>query len=155
MDRREQLFWKKVGRKTKSGCRNWKGELDPKGYGHTCFKGVFTTAHRIAYMLTSGEIPEGKVVMHGCDNRACCNPEHLKVGTQAENLADMRAKGRANDKPPKGEKHGMCKLTFEQVKSIRVEYATSRISQAKLAQKYGVGGTQISRIIRGENRLTE
>lgn len=152
MDRREQLFWKKVSRKGANGCRNWRGELDAKGYGHVTYLGYRTTAHRIAYALTNGEIPDGMVVMHTCDNRACCNPEHLRAGTQAENLADMRAKGRANDRPPTGEKHGRCKLTAAQVEEVRSLYESGAISQDKLALQFGVSQSQIGRIIRGENR---
>lgn len=153
MDRREELFWRKVKRRNKKGCRNWSGVLDAKGYGHTNFKGYRTTAHRIAYMLTHGPVPEGLVVMHSCDNRACCNPNHLVLGTQKENLDDMRAKGRAGDCRNFGEKHGRCKLTGEQVEQIRALYEAGGTSQDKLAIQFGASQSQIGRIVRNEGRM--
>lgn len=153
MDRREELFWRKVGRRNKTGCRCWKGVLDGKGYGHVNYKGYRSTAHRVAYILKNGPIPEGLVVMHQCDNRACCNPEHLQAGTQKENLDDMRAKGRAGDCRNFGEKHGRCKLTATQVAQIKQIYADGLASQTKLALQFSVGQTQIGRILRNESRL--
>lgn len=152
MDRREELFWRNVSRKNKAGCMNWRGVPDEKGYGRVGYNGLRTTAHRIAYMLKVGEITDGMVVMHKCDNRLCCNPEHLEVGTQAENLADMRRKGRANDCPPTGERHGRCKIPTSKVDEIRSRYAKGGITQCALAEMFGISQTQIGRIVRMENR---
>lgn len=152
MDRREELFWKKVGPPDENGCRHWLNELSPKGYGDSTYKGWSTTAHRVAYFLAKGPIPDGHVVMHKCDVRSCCNPEHLEAGTQAQNLADMRAKGRAGDCRLFGEKHGRCKVSDIDVAEIRLLYKETRISQAALAKKYGIGQTQVGRIVNGESR---
>ena len=153
MDRRAQLFWRKVRRKNKNGCRLWSGVPDIKGYGQATLNGYQTGAHRIAYILTYGKIPEGMVVMHVCDTRLCCNPDHLRIGTQAENLADMRAKGRGGDYRNFGEAHGRCKLTAMDVEQIKHLYATTRMSQQAIADRFGVGQSQIGRILRGEGRL--
>ncbi|WP_150671015.1 HNH endonuclease signature motif containing protein [Pandoraea anhela] len=83
-----------------SGCWNWIGTKDRVGYGRikislgsrAFFR--FSSAHRYAYELWIGRIPEGMNVLHRCDNRACCNPAHLFIGTQRDNMLDMHAKGR-------------------------------------------------------------
>lgn len=82
---------------TDQGCL-FKGNTD--GYGVFRHDGKTFSRHRFAYQLEYGPIPSGMVVMHTCDNPGCFNPKHLKLGTQAENMSDMRSKGRAND--PRG-----------------------------------------------------
>jgi HNH endonuclease len=83
-----------------SGCWNWKLHKDSIGYGRLKIslgsrdKWRDTSAHRYAYELWIGPIPPGKSVLHKCDNRGCCNPEHLFLGTQQDNIRDMHAKGR-------------------------------------------------------------
>ena len=83
---------------TESGCWIWTGARNPRGYGKMCIgpraSVKYIDAHRLSYMLHIGEIPDGHVVMHTCDNPSCVNPAHLKLGTQKDNLADRDAKGR-------------------------------------------------------------
>lgn len=84
----------------RNGCWNWSLGKDRIGYGRLkvsmgtreAFR--FTSAHRYAYELWRGVIPDGLCVLHRCDNRACCNPEHLFLGTQQDNMRDMHAKNR-------------------------------------------------------------
>lgn len=77
-------------------CWNWTACKTPIGYGKIGKGGDegWVFSHRVAFELANGNLPEGMVVMHLCDNPSCCNPLHLRAGTQAENLRDMRAKGR-------------------------------------------------------------
>ncbi len=75
-------------------CWEWQGHVSSRGYGRFRDAKRVTAAHRIAYELAKGPIPDGLVVMHACDNRRCVNPSHLSVGTYADNNRDMMAKGR-------------------------------------------------------------
>ncbi len=105
-------------------------------------------AHRYVYAVAAGvriEDLDGQVVRHKCDNRRCVNPDHLQLGTQADNVLDMDKRGRSNRAG--GEKHGMAKLTAAQVLEIRAAAAT----QKELAKRYGVCQDTICSII---NRYT-
>lgn len=85
-----------------TGCWNWQRYIRFNGYGELTCGGVKYKAHRAAFMAHNGPIPDGACVLHSCDNRRCCNPDHLSLGTQAENLADMYQKGRGRERliPP-------------------------------------------------------
>jgi hypothetical protein len=89
-------FWARAGdRDPRTGCRNWLGHKNPKGYGEVSWKGKQLRAHRIAWMLsTNRPIPPGMVVMHACDNPSCVEPTHLMMGTTRSNNYDMLRKGR-------------------------------------------------------------
>ncbi|MBA3588205.1 HNH endonuclease [Methylibium sp.] len=84
-----------------NGCWGWVGAKHGFGYGWCGTGSDKDLAHRVAYRLFLGEIPAGMCVMHACDNPACTNPAHLKLGTQAENQADKVSKGRQY----RGERH--------------------------------------------------
>lgn len=110
-------FWSKV-EKTE-GCWNWNSALTYKGYGTFWMNGHPRPSHRISFELNGGKIPEGMQVLHRCDNRRCVNPDHLFLGTNADNMADKVAKGRQSRIVVKGEKHYRAKLIAEQVLAIR------------------------------------
>ena len=81
-----------------NGCLEWTGYTNKDGYGHISFNGKSIGTHRVAWELIHGPIPPGMKVLHHCDNPPCCEAEgtdHLFLGTQADNMADMAAKGRA------------------------------------------------------------
>lgn len=122
------------------------GCVNNNGYGQIRHNGKTMLAHRVAYELITGEEPNG-VLLHTCDTPLCCNPEHLTVGTQMDNLQDMRNKGRGVNHPHvPGEKCGMSKLTDTKVKEIR----SSDLTQRQLATIYGVSQPTIGKILRRE-----
>jgi hypothetical protein len=108
-------------------------------------------SHRFAYELEHGPIPDGLFVLHRCDNRKCCNPKHLFIGTQADNMHDMDAKGRRVTPDRRGERHGNSRLTEGNVREIRKLYATRTVTQTALAWRFGVTQVQVSSIVRRES----
>lgn len=148
----EQRFWLKVCKH--SECWNWLGYLnaDRGGYGRIEIDGHFIYVHRYSWMLAYGSIPDGLQVCHRCDNPACVKPDHLFLGTNAENLADMRAKGRHRwgNTPFPGVSNPMARLTDEAVLEIRRRWQAGTL-QKDLAAEFGVSKMTISRAVRGES----
>lgn len=90
-----------------TGCHVWTGHCQENGYGQIRIGDRAVGTHRVAWAAANGSIPEGLYVLHKCDNPPCCNPEHLWVGTQADNLRDMREKGRGT-----AGRHGLPKGVY-------------------------------------------
>jgi HNH endonuclease len=128
------------------GCWMWTGLVRPDGYGATRFEGREQGAHRVAWKMFRGKIGPGSSVCHRCDVRACVNPEHLFLGTPAENAKDMRAKGRDR----RGEEHGSAKLTLEQVHRIKKMLAEDKMYASEIAREFGVSETAIRAIKKGK-----
>ena len=116
------------------GCWEWTGYRDSNGYGRLNVSGRPILASRTSYLLHYGNIPGGSYVCHKCDNPACVNPEHLFLGTQADNVADMHAKGRQRKRGIPGMSHHAAKLTDDIVRHIR----SSDASDAALSKELGV-----------------
>ena len=135
-----ERFWRYV--KKEEGCWQWLSYIDPVGYGRLNYKGRPMLASRISYLLHFGEIPDGMAVCHKCDNPSCTNPDHLFLGTQADNIADMEKKGRARKRGKPGIDHHNSKMNDEAVKDIRSNGA----SDADNAKKYSVSRATIHSI---------
>jgi len=144
-----ERFWQKVAITANPDlCWNWLFSCNEDGYGYLTYKQKFYRAHRMAWILTYGDIPKDLGVCHSCDNPSCCNPKHLFLGTHTDNMRDMVKKNRLQIPRLKGENHGESKLTQLQVNEIRQRYAQGGVLQKQLAKEYGIGNMQISRIIR-------
>lgn len=153
-------FWSKVKKRGKSDCWEWQGAKTSSGYGNLKWDGSSIQAHRVAFYLTDGGISfstgfrnEGvakryrRFVLHRCDNRACCNPAHLFLGSMRTNQLDAYAKGRKTQ--PRSQ-HANAKLTPTQVREIRSSYGKGEMLQVPLAKKYKVSQRTISLIVRNE-----
>jgi hypothetical protein len=125
------------------GCLVWQRGRTRTGYGRLTADKKRISAHRLAWELAHGPIPDGMCVCHRCDNPACVDADHLFLGTIADNVADMIAKGRAVYPP--GERNGRAKLTELDVLAIRA----SSLPQRALADHYGVGKACIHKIKHG------
>ena len=130
------------------GCWEFEGSKLPSGYGQVVFRKRKHLAHRVAYTLAFGEIPEGQYVLHRCDNRSCCNPGHLFLGDQFANMHDMIRKGRMYDRS--GAKNGSSKLTESDVREIR-RLKAEGVKQVRLAERFGVSTVAISLIVLRKN----
>lgn len=136
-------------------CWLWTGALNAYGYGQISRpgkRGGNVTAHRAIFELHSGgPIPDGLFVLHRCDTPKCVNPAHLFLGTQADNIADMMAKGRCRSRGLSGERNGIAKLNEETVRRIRERYAAGGVSQQQLADEAGVTRAAISAVLTRKN----
>jgi hypothetical protein len=145
-------FWSKVNRKGDNECWEWTAYILLNGYGQITYHNKVWGSHRLAYTFTHGDIPKEMVVMHTCDNPCCCNPAHLRLGTQADNVHDMISKGRKvnpGGKVSKVHKRKSSldnKLTEDDVRAIRA----SHLTQAELGRKYNVTRANISHIVSGK-----
>ena len=140
-------FWVKVLKS--DGCWLWVGNQDHRGYGRFRIdaQGKMDGAHRAAWFLTYGPVPDGLHVCHHCDNPRCVRPDHLFLGTHDDNMRDMTVKGRGHQ----GVRNVNAKVTEADVRAIRIRYAAGGVTQKALAEKYGVDHTTVSLIVRRKN----
>ena len=151
-------FWSKVSIKDNiKECWNWEAYIHLTGYGYFSDVDNIGTVlvHRIAYILTKGKIQEGLQVQHQCNNRSCCNPNHLELGDNSKNIKYMYECGRGSDL--KGENNGWAKLTDDKVRKIHNLFIKGRIQEYKqwritepIAKKFGVSNSTIKQIINGK-----
>ena len=145
-------FWAKTLPEPNTGCVLWTAALNNMGYGKIGLRGRYYYAHRFAWGLVHGLIPDGLWVLHRCDTPACVNPAHLFLGTPADNAQDMTRKKRNRFKTTRAEAHPKTTLTAEQVEAIRA-LPPLRGLRARLARKYGVTWTTIHNIRNGRTWL--
>lgn len=160
-------FWSKVS-KTQS-CWVWTASKNADGYGSFAISRVTHRAHRVAWILTNGEIPDGLQVLHRCDNPSCVNPDHLFLGTVRDNSRDMITKGRQwYQKDPVrarrarirnlprycGEANPAAKLTREAAEEIRRLHGQGGQTKAGLARQFGVSESCVRFILKGETWKT-
>lgn len=154
----EENFWRRVS--VTDGCWVWNGPLRPNGYGQVTRRGRNISAHRVAYELVNGPVPEGAVLRHTCDNRRCVSPRHLVPGTQRENARDMveRQRSLTGDRNPmrvnpgsvlRGADNGNSKLTPEIASEIRRVRAVEGLSLALLARRFGVCKRTVQLVLSG------
>lgn len=129
-------------------CWLWKRSTDTNGYGQFYIVKKKHVAHRFAWKMIRGSIPRGLFVLHRCDNPPCVNPKHLFLGTQADNIHDMMAKGRMRSYFGGGEQNFQAKLTFKQVAEIR-RLRGVRL-QRDIAANFGVSRKTVGAIQRME-----
>jgi hypothetical protein len=154
-------FWSRVAISAPNKCWEWQGAITSGGYGNLSWNGISVQAHRLAYYLAKGKIKLGtgfripgrahaykRFVLHTCDNRRCCNPQHLFLGSLRANMLDAYKKAR-KVQPKSG--HANAKLSAIQVQQIRRRYDASEAVQVELAAEFGVSQRVISLIVRRES----
>jgi len=144
-------FWAKVDVRGRDECWEWTAARNRRGYGVFRLPGRRNVlAHRFAFVASGGVLASkapgrtgavGEVVCHRCDNPSCCNPKHLFVGTQADNLADMVRKGRR--------RNSRTKLTPTVAKELRSRYTGKRGEQKALAREFGISPQLVNDVLRG------
>lgn len=141
-----EKFWHKVQKS--DGCWEWQGCIMADGYGCFGANGMGhgrPVAHRVSWVFHFGDVPQGLLVCHHCDNRRCVRPDHLFLGTPKANMQDAVSKGRM----ARGERAGAAKMTSNQVLQIRDKHSLMGISYAELSREYGIGETTVSRAANG------
>lgn len=135
-------LWTKVDQRGPDECWPWTGRWRVRDYGmlgRGSRNDGAVLAHRAAWEVTHGPVPEGLCVLHSCDNPPCCNPAHLFLGTQADNMRDMAAKRRGNT----------VKLAPGDADAIRRAYAAGAGTQRNLAKRYKITQAHVWRIVHG------
>lgn len=157
----EERFWSYVLRG--DGCWEWTGHRSSRGYGGFSLGKKHEgneSAHRVSWRLANGPIPEGMLVCHHCDNRACVRPDHLFLGTHDDNMRDMREKGRGTSgdrhwkrKYPwmvkRGEKSHLSKLSDADAAEIVRAYFARESTVNELARRFGIATSTVQRLVRG------
>ena len=142
-----KLFLSHVDIGAPDECWEWKLHRGSDGYGHVRYNSIEQYAHRVSWTIANGPIPEGMYVCHKCDNPPCCNPNHLFLGTQADNMRDAIEKGRTASRV--GELNTNSKLTAPDIKRIRILLEDGSLSHRQIGALFGVVPRTISHISTG------
>jgi hypothetical protein len=145
------MDWSQVEKRGPGGCWVWTGKTIKGGYGDLRVKvdgrWRHVIAHRLAWVETNGEIPDGLFVLHRCDNPPCVNPDHLFLGTHRDNMSDMMEKERRATK--KGTANGRCKLTPGEVDVIRRLVNAEGVGVVAVAGRFGLATKTTRKIALG------
>jgi len=136
----KERFWSKVDIKGEDDCWEWKRSLTTEGYGQFGVSGRMIGAHRVAWELTNGLISKGMLILHDCDNKKCCNPKHLYLGTHCNNMTDAVSRGFQG-----GRQAILNKEKVQRVKDLKGKYSSRRV-----ASLFGVSHMTISNIWKGK-----
>ena len=140
----EQRFWNRTDQTGgAASCWNWTGAIDSNGYGACGYNGKKVNTHRLAWKLANGPIQGRFDVRHSCDNRKCCNPAHLSLGTRGENMRDAVERART----AKGEYNGLSILSEPLVKAIKI--LAQDHSSYWIHKTLGLSKTTVLNITRG------
>lgn len=142
----DNRFWGKVEKSNdENGCWIWKGFLHKNGYGVINIDGKNQFVHRVSYQIAyNEEIPEDMMILHSCNNRACVNPAHLRIGTHEQNMKDMTEASRQ----ARGCYNGNATLTEGQVLQIK-EFISKGVPKKYIAMIFGTGFSTIKDIASG------
>ena len=140
----KERFFNKVNQGQPDECWEWQAGTDRDGYGRFWLDGRHEQAHRVAYCIENGELPE--VVRHACDNPSCCNPAHLEGGTQKDNMRDRCRR----DCTAKGSHNGRAKLDAETVRELRRRQKREDVTYQNLAEEVGVSYWTVKDAILGK-----
>lgn len=146
--KRLEKFSAKFKANLDTGCIEWQGSCTSAGYGQTSLDGKHWYTHRLAYTLAFGDIPSGLMVRHMCENRKCGNPDHLRLGTNQENMQDRLDSGHKRAVTFGGENHHNSKLTEDRVVELRNRLRTGETA-AQISQDFGVSVSAIGRAATG------
>lgn len=142
----------KAKRNTINNCLEFTGSLNNGGYGTISFRKKIWKAHRMSWVLTKGEIPNGKFVLHKCDNPKCIDPKHLFLGTQAENIIDCKNKKRWGlPKPTFGTQNHFAKINPKIVLKMRLIRKKNKLSYKKIGELFNISTMTAFRAIKGES----
>jgi hypothetical protein len=144
----QERFWEKVARGGDDECWEWQASRNRNGYGKFKAQGIVQNASRVAWLIANDHRGWGIVVRHTCDNPGCCNPAHLISGTQADNIGDMKERGRNRNGRMPGDENPRSKLTASDVKVIRQRIMGGETNRA-IARDYPVSCGMISKIRTG------
>ena len=143
-------FWEKVAVSTEDKCWEWTSAFTTRNYGFFWVGGKKRSeyAHRMSYMLAKGEIPDGMVVMHACDNTRCVNPNHLSIGTFKDNSQDSVKKKRAACTKQDGNRNPSAKFRETTVQRLRI--VGGCVPQKTLAAATGMTRENVGQILRSD-----
>lgn len=141
IDYKSQMLFASHLKTMPSGCTEWMASITRDGYGKVKIHGKIYAAHRAAYLIHNGYLPEGKEIMHKCDNKLCCNPSHLIEGTHKDNMQDMIKKGRQGKV-----KRKIIKLNINKVKEIRSLFCNG-LSKHEIARRFNISCHHVRDIV--------